>query len=716
MSGSTDTDKLALVSLQGNEMTLTSNELALSNNGVVANDFLPVLGVQENKGNFEQVSDDGHSRQRVQQQQQMVLRGRDTNDESVRVMEGMDQKTVLQENLEGKRTELTQEKTMKSKKTTSTSETQHEITERKKVTGIDMKDSTRAVEMETRKQDALTHKTEQALLVKSTAQVDKTAVKRDNQGYQQGLREQEELQLHAQLSLDGSRQQYLSGKLQNSQLLSRQTSEGINIQLNQTNTFFGIDQHGEPGAHTEHRSIEFTLWNYLRDPRPFVQQEDIKKSLKGFLDILYLQKKLPWGLGAKILYKFGLLFFFLVTFLYPTIIFIMEKEHASYNIVCGIFSFIGLGIEIYEITPDIYHYIKQFKERRRALNAGNSENRINVIAEETNATEEQTNATSTEEVNYIKKTMKMFKEFVIDSLGEILIYPSIICGLYGFVNERGWEFSNGFVIVDFVLLLYSVLMDAIYAKLYHIWILIRVVRASYQAYDQSESVNLNAWKALERLISPFTMIVPFAFTLVVTHWLVLILIGIRIYADNFHVKKDNSGIPEEEPKSGSYETTPFTRYMIFCGAYFPVASMLVYVILNKYWFLQIYWLIKNKGKFTYNSRNDAKILQKYHYIKHMPFGPKTMAFFRDPIAYFSVFFLIGPFIAFTFGATLTDYEGLSLHLPSKVTSAADRIGAGFIIFFIISNFQAVIIFCIFPFMVMLMAYLMLLFVRRGGRR
>jgi len=202
------------------------------------------------------------------------------------------------------------------------------------------------------------------------------------------------------------------------------------------------------------------------------------------------------------------------------------------------------------------------------------------------------------------------------------------------------------------------MIDAVYAKLYHIWILLRVIRASYKAYDEYEGVNLNAWKALERLISPFTMIVPFAFTLAVAHWLVLILIGIRIYADNFHLKADSAGNPiGEEPKSGDYTTTPFTRYMIFCGAYFPVASMFVYLILNKYWFLQIFWLIKNKGKFVTNNRNNTRTAQKYYYIKQMPFGPKTMAFFRDPIAYFSVFFLIGPFIAFTFGATLTDYEG-----------------------------------------------------------
>jgi len=106
MSGGRDSDKLALIPVQGNEIALTSNELAQSNNEAITTAFLPVLVVQENKGTFEQISDDGHSKQKVQQQQKMVLRGRDTDDVSVRVMEGVDQKTVLQENSKGKRAEL----------------------------------------------------------------------------------------------------------------------------------------------------------------------------------------------------------------------------------------------------------------------------------------------------------------------------------------------------------------------------------------------------------------------------------------------------------------------------------------------------------------------------------------------------------------------------------------------------------------------------------
>ena len=94
MSDTENSDKLALVPVQGNEVTLPNNELALPNNEVATADFLPVLEVQENEGTFEQVSDDGQSKQTVRQQQQMVLRGKNTNGQSVHIMEGLGHKEV----------------------------------------------------------------------------------------------------------------------------------------------------------------------------------------------------------------------------------------------------------------------------------------------------------------------------------------------------------------------------------------------------------------------------------------------------------------------------------------------------------------------------------------------------------------------------------------------------------------------------------------------
>ena len=716
-----DDDRLAVVPVQHSEVALPNT------NGVVACDVMPVLDAQENEGTFELVSDDGQSKQTVQQQQRMVLRGRDTHDESVRVMEGVDQKVVLQENSEGKRAQRIQEKTMKSKRGTATSQTQRELTEKKTVTGTDMKDGTRVVELEARRHETYMHKTEQEMFVKAAAQSDKAAVKQDKQGFQHGICERQEVELQAQMSVDGSKQ--VSGKFRNARLLSSETAEGTKIQFEQRRGVVGIDETGELAIKDDDSyMVEFTLNNYLRDPKQFVESKDVKNSFKGFLDILVLHKKLPWSLGVKILYKFGLLIFFLINFLYPIIVFAVEQENPAYNVVCFLISLIGLIFELYELIPDLYHYIKQWKEKRRMLKAMhnaavNKETTCNEVViqneAETDITgdketpqtkEESTNQPADtaedkeETLDYSQKAKLVFKEFVFDSLGEFLIYPSIICGLYGFVNEKGWQFEGAIAVFDFLLLLYSLVMDVFYAKVYHVWLLQKVIRASYKTHDKYEQVGNLGWKKiLERIFTPFSMSIPYAVSVAIMHWFMLAIIGVRIYADNFAVEESDQNSPttKQPPEIGDYSSAPYTRYMIFCGAYLPVASMFVYVILNKYWFLPIYWLIKNKGTLSADTNKEMTTLIKYQYIKRMPESVKTMAFLRDPLAYIAVVFLMVPFIPFVVGTFLPDYKDAEMIDGAK--SAAGGLGAFFIILFLLANWQAALIFGIMVVLVILTA-------------
>ena len=782
MTEAEDSDKLALVSVEGNEVALPNNEVALPNNEIVAADFLPVLETQENKGTFEQVSDDGQSKQTVHQQQKMILRGMESNGQSVHLMEGAGQKAIMQENAEGKRMEFSQEKTLKGVAITPTSQTQreltetrtatamvrndgtqareleekrqqtfmqeneegkrmeftqeralkgvtttpasyteHELTEKITAAAIDMKDGTQTREIEKKRLEMLLHTTEQEKHLKAAVQTDKAAVKTDDQGLHQGVREQNELELHAQVSFDGSKQ--LSGKFRNVKLLSNETAAGTRIQFQQTKAFLGMDDDGELAIENQQSLVvEFTLQNYLRDPKQFVQNEDVKNSFRGFIDVLAKQKKLPWGLGARILYKSGLVIFFFINFLYPIIVFAIEQKHAAYNIVCGLISFIGLVYELFQTLPDLYRYIKKLRQKWRKR----KEDEL-VIAtldqaanEDTSPTEEEVTKPAAEPeakpaadsseadvdaLDYSKKVWKVLKDLIIDSLGEFLIYPSIICSLYGFVNERGWEFNGAIAVFDFLLLLYGIMMDVFYAKVIHVWLVLKVIRNSYNVHDKYENISSLGWKkVIERIVTPFSMTVPYAFTVAVMHWFMLALIAVRIYADNF--SKDRSDrsqqpvstqrLPQEMPDSteptGNYVSAPYTRYMIFCGAYLPVASMVVYIILNKYWFLQIYWLIKNKGFLSVDNDKDMTKLVKYQYIKRMPESVKTMAFLRDPFAYLAVIFLMVPFIPFVVGAFLPDYSNSDL--PDGARGAADGLGAFFIITFLMANCQAALIFAI----------------------
>ena len=487
-------------------------------------------------------------------------------------------------------------------------------------------------------------------------------------------------------------------------MLSKETSEGTRIQLKETKAFLGMDDQGDLAlTDGETFTMEFTLSNYLHNPSSFVNKADVKKGFGGFLNILYRQKKLPWSLGLKILYKFGLLMFYLTNFIYPVIVFAVEREHVGYNVVCILISAIGFCFELYDIIPDIYQYIKRWKKKRRKLRE--EEDQRAVVEANDNATEdrEQTktdtsteNDEETKNITYAQKTKYVLKEFLLESLGEILIYPSIICSLYGFVNEKGWQFNNTIAVFDFLLLLYSIVMDVVYAKVYYIWLLQKIVRISYKAHDEFEQIISMDWKKkLDRYLTPFTLTIPFAVTVALSHWMMLAIIGVRIYADNFvRQKNKTSNNFLSEPKTGNYESTPYTRYMIFCGMYLPIVSVAVYVILNKYWFLQIYWLIKNQGKSSVVTDKQAAAFYKYQCIKFIPQSVKMMAFLRDPLAYIAVIFLMAPFIPFVVGTFLPDYDSSDVKITDGTRSAAIGLGVVFILLFLASNAQAAIIFAI----------------------
>ena len=116
-------------------------------------------------------------------------------------------------------------------------------------------------------------------------------------------------------------------------------------------------------------------------------------------------------------------------------------------------------------------------------------------------------------------------------------------------------------------------------KFYVIWLMVRIVQASYAKYDELVRPTEVEWK---RFFTPVYLSIPFAVVTALTHWLMTGLIGIRIYVDNFTLDKDdiNSSILD----TGDYRVTPFTRYMIACTIYLPIVSWITYIIINKVWF------------------------------------------------------------------------------------------------------------------------------------
>ena len=154
-------------------------------------------------------------------------------------------------------------------------------------------------------------------------------------------------------------------------------------------------------------------------------------------------------------------------------------------------------------------------------------------------------------------------------------------------------------------------MDALYGKVYVIWLVQSIIRKSYNTYDdlrdESNVDGAESW----RCVSPLYLTIPFAIMVALLHWLMLAIVGIRIYVGEFAVDKDAS---DTEPKTEGYATSPYTWCMVFFSAYLPVASWVVYIILNKYWFLQLYSLI---NQFSINEATE---------IEKMSLSVKVFAF------------------------------------------------------------------------------------------
>jgi len=437
--------------------------------------------------------------------------------------------------------------------------------------------------------------------------------------------------------------------------------------------------------------VQITMINYLRHPRRFVGKQNASNSFKGLLDVMYDEKKLPWSFAKKIIYKVALFIYYLVNFIYSVAAIAVQGEHIAFHLAYLFISLIGLAYEITDVLIDTRKLMIQCKRNRVAnmedqprqgwtggeddMTLATVEDNEQNAAQDDNSYSSQWTQEEIEELTYKKKAKIVFTDYIIHSLGEILIYPTFICVLYGFINEKAWQFNNGISAFYFLLLLYSVAMDAVYAKFYVIWLLIRVVRASFTKYDELQSQKLEC----SRFFTPVYLTIPFAVLVAIVHWLMLGIIGVRIYVDNFTPDYDTDG---KVPSTGDYKVANFTFYMIFCAVYLPIASWVVYIRLNKFWFYEVYSLINQF------SANEAD------YIWTLPSSMKLTAFLVDPVSYFAVIFLMVPFIVFTVATYLPDYDGSDFEVASSARSAMQGLGPCFVIFFLLANLQASIIFTI----------------------
>ena len=350
----------------------------------------------------------------------------------------------------------------------------------------------------------------------------------------------------------------------------------------------------------------------------------------------------------KLVLDVGLFIYFLGTFIYSIVRFAVNQDPMVYNIVCNVVSFIGLIIASCALAYTLY------KHCTIELHRG-----IRVHPENYEQDEDFDTCT--------------LKELALDIFKESLIYPSVICILYGFINERSWQFDNALGGINFLMFLFSLCYDALYIRLKYVWTMQKVISS---LCCESDEIKCKCCLSLFSLI-------PHLFLFILTHWLTLAIIGTRIYVDNFSTEIDlgsgseTSDYPLQSiyadnftegnvSETGGYKITPYTGYMISCGIYLPIASVIVFFILSRGWF---------------SDDVDSTCEEIFHFL-------------RDPPAYIATIFLMVPFVAFCVGIYLPDYDSSVFEVDANARDAVEILGMAFIITFLLFNIKATVLFAI----------------------
>ena len=378
-----------------------------------------------------------------------------------------------------------------------------------------------------------------------------------------------------------------------------------------------------------HILLQATL-AYLRNPSHYQGT-----CFKRFLD----------NINKKVI----LLIYYLTNCVYSIAAVSIQRDHYAYYLVYFFITMTGLVFEAVTIVTGILEIVHRSSRIR-----GES------LPQEARATEHR---------NYYRKAKAVFIDCVLLSLGELLIHPILVCTLYGFINERAWQFNSAIAGLNSLFFLYSLLMGFAFNVILVIHLVKTIIKAKYGTYTQSNV-----------LVQPlqcnkiYHLILPFATATASTQWAMIGITVVRMYVDSFTTEKDN--VDCDLLNTGNYRMTPYTGYMIGFALCFPIFASVVFVLLNK--------SVIHRSTITCICRSESNTLKLLWSIK-------LFAFIRDPIALLAVIVFMTLFIIFSVGAYLPDYD---LSCYDGARTAIEGLGACFIIYFMIFNLQATIIFVI----------------------
>ena len=366
---------------------------------------------------------------------------------------------------------------------------------------------------------------------------------------------------------------------------------------------------------------KYRCYNWRLDPVTLVRMRSFKNAKQLYAKIS--KKKVNAILRSqeipKLIHDIALFIYFLASFIHSIVQFAVKQDSLSYNIVCLIVSFIGLVKNSYDIAKKLYkHYITSKHKTAQVEPHSDEDTRNTAWAQmEIRDIEDVENQLSEgvpsqeaaesitdegEKLEEEKLEKSIIKDIVLKYI--FIMYPAVICGLYGLIKEKSWQFHDAFAGINFLIFLWTFCMDALDTNFEDFRKMQRIISSLHYYSSDDCKTKFN------ECCVPSLLLIPYILLLALIHWLILAIIGIRIHVDNFSSEINNADMS----KTDNYKITFYTGYVIFCGVYLPVASAIVFIVINRAWF-----------------SNEINTTQKLFY------------FLGDPISYYGVILLM-PFL------------------------------------------------------------------------
>ena len=426
------------------------------------------------------------------------------------------------------------------------------------------------------------------------------------------------------------------GKTKAAAITTEGAGTAFNIPIKGNKEFAGVKVTHEATAITEDEEGKQKLF-YVFKISPYQAGVRAEKciAIKKGRDLL---SDIPRHVKLRVSWKLSLLIFYTFLLLYPLITFLVERQYVLYNLVCIAIGAIGFGLQIFEFDQ-LYFDLKGI-----CCGSGISENnetcKCKVLCSRCNCFPSEVN------------------ELISIFVNEILLYAAVVCTIMGVINERTWEFKSTLNYLDCILLVYSILMEILVPRLYYIrWITGAISKLLTEYFDAR---NMNKFVCscsgmCSRYVTPLSYTPMFVILVIMLQFFMLVVISIRIYADNYFAKTkttiNGTEYTEETmiPEEGMYHVRRYTWYTIIGGIVVPLLSVVTYFIINQYWLWQ---------PLQYTGQHTSGFVPQNSMIGTMSYADKLMIFAFDPIAWVAMILLLASFIAFCVFAGGSDYDGV----------------------------------------------------------